>query len=417
MNTPTITRRRRNLLLLLTAAIAVLLVAFNLDLGTIAASDHDDGENDQKARSLNLTDLYVFREVDQNPSASADDLVLIMNTNPRSLARQQYYFSNNARYEFHISRVLGNDEVATGLSEGIVRFEFGPADANGEQTMTITVIRDGDTEVLTSTTSGGMIRTTTLNSEPVINELAIPGTFGSTPMTVFAGLREDPFFFDVEQYFRVRAGAAGIGPAVGFRNPGVDFTIGYNVNAIVVRIPRNFLRSPTATYDIWETVSVKGADGNYSQIERLARPAINEGLILTHAFNNALNSVGPDFEAAALAGRQPQADIAGPIVAEAKATLMAVGNSEERADALIRAFLPDVMRIDTSKPSGYGAELNALGSPIRGRLVTDDVIDITLSVLTDGAITSDNVAFAGPDATGRGHQPLLAQFPYLANPN
>lgn len=52
-------------------------------------SDHDDGEVDTKGRNLNLTDLFVFREIDQNSQASSGDLVLIMNTNPRSLARQQ----------------------------------------------------------------------------------------------------------------------------------------------------------------------------------------------------------------------------------------------------------------------------------------------------------------------------------------
>ncbi|MEL6248319.1 MAG: DUF4331 family protein, partial [Cyanobacteria bacterium J06627_15] len=161
-----------------------------------------------------------------------------------------------------------------------------------------------------------------------------------------------------------------------------------------------------------------GADGEYVQVERLARPAINEGLILTNDFLNALNSVGPDFEAAALAGQQPAADIAGPIVAQAKQTLLAVGNSEERANALLGAFLPDVMRIDTSGPSGYANDLNAKGSPVRGRLLEDDVVDVTLSVLTDGAIPSDNVSFEGtPGNPSQGHDPLESAFPYLALPN
>jgi hypothetical protein len=43
-------------------------------------------------------------------------------------------------------------------------------------------------------------------------------------------------------------------------------------------------------------------------------------------------------------------------------------------------------------------------------------VDQTLSVLTNGAITSDNVSYngAGP---AQGHQPLVPQFPYLALPN
>ncbi len=76
-----------------------------------------------------------------------------------------------------------------------------------------------------------------------------------------------------------------------------------------------------------------------------------------------------------------------------------MGNSEERANSLIGAFLPDVMRIDTSGASGYAKDLNAKGSPVRGRMLGDDVIDITLSVLTDGAIATDNVSYAGTPVT------------------
>ncbi len=101
-----------------------------------------------------------------------------------------------------------------------------------------------------------------------------------------------------------------------------------------------------------------------------------------------------------------------------KNTLLALGNSDERANALIGAFLPDVMRIDTTGASGYGNAMNAQLSPIRGRMLKDDVIDITLSVLTDGAITSDNVSYDGPAGNpAQGHDPLIADFPYLAPAN
>jgi Domain of unknown function (DUF4331) len=377
----------------------------------VQSSDHDDGEVDTKGRNLNLTDLYVFREQDQNPSAAANDLVLIMNTNPRSLARQQYYFSTRARYEFKIARVANKDANPTGNPDAILRFEFGAPDANMQQEVRITTIVDGNT----STATG---RTTPLKSgaQPVINQVSV----GGANLAVFAGLREDPFFFDVEQYFRVRAGALGIGPAVGFRPAGsaIDFAKGYNVNAIAVRVPISLIGGGNAKiFDVWETISV-GAAGKFVQVERLARPAINEGLVVTNDFLNALNSVGPDFEAAALAGQQPAATIAGPIVGEVKKTLLAVGNSDARANALIGAFLPDVMRIDTTGPSGYANDLNAKGSPVRGRLLKDDVVDITLSVVTNGAITTDNVTYEGaPGNPSQGHNPLVSSFPYLALPN
>ncbi len=390
-----------------------LLLGLMVVAGTatfVNASDHDDGETEIKGRNLNLTDLYVFREGDQNPSASSDNLVFIMNTNPRSVARQQYYFSTKARYEFMVSRVSDNDAMATGVPDVTLRFEFQAPDASNQQPYTMTVIEDGNS----STVSG---KTTAIGNQPVVNSADVGGSM----VKVFAGLREDPFFFDVEQFFRVRAGALGIGPAVGFREPSqaVDFAAGYNVNAIAVQIPTALLKgsSDATTFDVWQTIST-GSGKNFTQVERLARPAVNEGLVVTNDFLNTLNSVPPSFEAAALAGQEPAASAAAPVVAEVQKTLMALGNNEARTGALIGAFLPDVMRIDTTAPTGYGSALNALGSPIGGRLLKDDVIDITLSVLTDGEITSDNVSYEGTSGNpSQGHDPLIADFPYLAPAN
>lgn len=376
----------------------------------VNASDHDDGETEIKGRNLNLTDLYVFREGDQNPNASAEDLVFIMNTNPRSVARQQYYFSTKARYEFMVSRVADKDASPTGTPDVTLQFTFGAPNAQGQQSYTMTMIDNGQSTSITG-------QTTALDGDPIVNSATVAGS----PVKVFAGLREDPFFFDVEQFFRVRAGALGIGPAVGFRDPSeaIDFTTGYNVNAIAVQIPIELLKGDTeaTTFDVWQTIST-GSGKSFTQVERLARPAVNEGLVFTNEFLNTLNSVTPAFEAAALAGQQPAAGAAGPIVGEVTRTLKALGNDDERTNALIGAFLPDVMRIDTTVPSGYGAALNAQGSPITGRLLEDDVIDTTLSVLTNGAITSDNVSYEGtPGNPAQGHDPLISDFPYLAPAN
>lgn len=390
------------------SALALLaLAAMVITPRLLVASNHDDGELDLKGRALHTTDFFVFREQDQNPAAGAGDLIFVMNVNPRSLPRQEYAFSTNAQYDIHVTRAMNNDAMPTGKTDAMLRFQFGAPGQDGSQPIKVTAVRDG------VTTAGSMgARTTPLAAAAA--PIVTPVTLGGGTISVFAGLREDPFFFDVEQFFRVRAGALGMGPKVGFREPGYDFTAGYNVLSIAVRVPRAWLAGSTSatTFDAWTTVSSGG-----KQIARLARPAIGEGLLTTTAYQNALNGVGPDFEAAALSGHKPEADAAGPIVAEAKHTLMAFGNDDKRATALLVAFLPDVMRIDTTGPSGYGAALNAKGSPIRGRKITDDVIHVTLSVVTNGAVKTDNVTYAGPNGGGTAHKPLLTSFPYLADPN
>ena len=422
-------RRTPNLLEVNTAVrqrLPIVIIALGLALtllsspGFLVASDHDDGETDTKGRNVNLTDLYAFREIDQNSSAAEPegDLIFVMNTNPRSVARQQYYFSSRAKYEFHVTRVANRNDAASGRKDITIRFDFSDPLGGGQQRIKVSVIndmetKDGDALERRTTDTGAFILTTAINGTPVLNRVDFKGH----KLTVFAGLREDPFFFDVEQFFRVRAGALGIGPGVGFRNPGLDFTAGYNVNAIVVRVPLALLQgtSSATTFDLWETISVGG-----KQVERLAQPAINEGLVVTNAFLNALNAIGPDCEAAALAGIQPCASAAAPILGEAAATLAALGNSSAQIGAIVGAFLPDVLRIDTTGPSGYAAAVNTSGRPIRGRKLMDDVIDITLSVVASNlppALRTDNVTYTGPNLGGSGHKPLLPTFPYLAPPN
>ncbi|HEY9692552.1 MAG TPA: DUF4331 domain-containing protein [Oculatellaceae cyanobacterium] len=392
----------------------------------LRASDHDDGEVDTKGRNLNLTDLFVFREKDQQGGGS-ENLVFIMNTNPRSMPRQQYYFSNRARYEFKVKRVtdnnasLGANDYAT--PDITLRFEFGAPTGTDpsfkRQQIKLTVIRDG--QIVANATSAGTT-TPVRSNTPTVNNVAVAGA----PVSVFAGLREDPFFFDVEQFFRVRAGALGFGPKVGFRTPetAIDDFKDVNVNAIAVRVPMSFLKgsSSATTYDVWETISV-GSGNTFNQVERLARPAVNEGLVVTNEFLNALNMVGPEFEAAALGNQLPpdQQATANAIVGEAKNTLLKLGNTEERANALLGAFLPDVMRIDTTQASNYDVTippscLNTKGSPICGRKLKDDVVDLTLKVLTGNQAATDNVSYEGNNHA-QGHKQLSPNFPYLALPN
>jgi len=236
---------KRKVWMMTAAAVAVGLASW---LGA-RASDHDDGETDTKGRNVNLTDLYTFREGDQTgvPADNAN-LIFIMNSNPRSIARQQYYFSSNARYEFHVSRQSGVNNVATGADDVTLRFEFGAPDANKQQAITVTAIKDG----MTLAGGGATTLTTPIGLGAVSNTVNL----GGTNLTVFAGLREEPFFFDVESFFKTRAaGMVLLKPAA----TAVDGFAGFNVNSIVVRVPKTFLQGVAAeqVFDVWETISVR----------------------------------------------------------------------------------------------------------------------------------------------------------------
>ena len=171
----------------------------------------------------------------------------------------------------------------------------------------------------------------------------------------------------------------------------------------------------------------------YVQVEHLARPGINEALVLSNSSLEGYNATAPSFAGASAA------DVA-TITGEAKTVLQAVyygacllngvvglsastgvhpagaqcaavggaifqennpltgvtltsaakTGAQAYADRVFAQFEPDVMRIDTGiATSGY---LNLCGDPTMpqpllcgGRWLTDDVIDITYDYLIAGA--------------------------------
>jgi hypothetical protein len=403
---------------------------------TASASDHDDGISRVKSRNRNLTDLYAFREDNQTGRAGdAGNLVIIMNSDPRAPGGRQEYFDPSSTYDLHFTQVAAaNKNVApSGIENYILRFIFAAPDSAGRQTFSTSLIHRAAIEA-----GGGDImaaepkaRTTTLeeskNNQLVTNSFR---TKSGAVIDVFAGLREDPFFFDVDQFLKVRAGALGRGPVTSFRtaDKAVDFTVGFNVNTIVARIPISILQNgmDSPIFDVWETISVGG-----KQVERLARPAINEGLIVTNSFLNAFNSIPPSADMSAAAA---------PVRAEAVKSLIAFDKIDGKMDIppakIVGAFLPDVMRIDTrvSVPVGktaYNADTSgSLGMLTAGRKLEDDVMDITLSLLVAGDATgkavTDNVSYTGTRGNpNQGHKKLWQQksalgpamFPFLASPN
>jgi hypothetical protein len=269
----------------LSILVFLALVGTGAAYRTVKASDHDDGENDAKARALNLTDHYVFTEKAQSVNsvllgatgpASGDDtnLVFVQNSNPRSLPGYQYYFSQQARYDINIKRIADKTVNPNRPSADVVlRFDgFGAPDATGAQSYTFHYIKDGADATTTGTTT---VYAASKAGTPVTPTL----TAGGVTFSVFAGLREDPFFFDVNRFFQVRAflidqlvlgpttgisltntcGAAAF-PAGIFNEASCapDFTKGFNVNSLIVMAPRTAFQSGAAetTFDTWSTVSI-----------------------------------------------------------------------------------------------------------------------------------------------------------------
>ena len=147
----------------------------------VEASDHDDGDIDLKGRALNLTDHYAFK--------TGTDLSLIMYVNPRSLPGRQYYLSENARYEFHVTKVNARADATNTTENFIFRVEAGAPTAAGTQPLTLTVLSGGTTVVGTATGTSTAFNASKANT--VTTNTATVGTF--TGLKFFVGQRADGF--------------------------------------------------------------------------------------------------------------------------------------------------------------------------------------------------------------------------------
>ena len=185
---------------------------------------------------------------------------------------------------------------------------------------------------------------------------------------VLVDLFEDPFFFDL----------TGFEDNLNFT--GDDFFAGLDVTAMVLEVPSSELTSGGPNVGVFARTTIGG-----EQFDRMGRPGINTVLIpdgLKDAFNDGVPVNDPDnfFE--------PIAD-----------TIEMLSGDRAYAENLAAVLTPDILTFDTSSTAGF----------LNGRRLQDDVIDIELDLLSDGAVTEDMVD--SNDAI------FLDEFPYLAPPN
>src|SRR6266481_5890842 len=185
----------------------------------------------------------------------------------------------------------------------------------------------------------------------------------------FFGWRSDPFFFDAMGNFNH------------MQFTGDDFFKNKDVCSIVLELPNSELRSNEV--GIWARTVDKTAEG-WVQADRGARPLQTVFL------------VGEEREAY-LSGEPANDDRFISVFAhELEHT---GGYSPEDATGVARKLLPDILSYNPRGPASF---------PYNGRTLTDDVVDVFFSILTNGKVTGDKV---GP------HGDLLDEFPYLGPPH
>jgi hypothetical protein len=334
--------------------VGLLAVAAIAALATIPAlsADHLDAPTVKKDGRIDINDIYVF-----HPGSPQDlgKTVLAMTVNPAAGVISGTTFRPGAKYEFLIDR----DRDAK--PESTIRVQFSAPDGGG-QDYRVHVIRGSDGNVV--------VRGRT---NEVVEEDGV---------RTFAGLRDDPFYFDLASFNGLATGDAFCQMGDG------DFFLGLNTSAIVVEVPTSMLGS--GPVGVWGRTVVDD-----KQVERMGRPAILTVFIPPNPFEAGSTSAGNlEDQFNATKPQKDQARWRGEIVN----SLLALGNSQARADALADVLLPDILTVDLSMATGF----------LNGRNLADDVIDAELNLITDGAITTDCI---DNDST------FLGAFPYLGTPN
>jgi hypothetical protein len=199
----------------------VLLAADHIDAPAVTGPGSTSPAND-------ITDVYAF----QSP-ADNSKMVFVLNTQglmaPAATVAAQ--FGSNVMYELNIDNTGDNVEdlvIQCLVQNGKMRV-YGPVAVGTPGTMS-TVMTSGPTTEVAVTAYGA----------------GTPGIgANSNGIKVFAGPRDDPFFFDLVRFKEIIAGTQ-----TGFRDPGVDTFAGTNVMSIVVEVPKSLLGA-AATINVW----------------------------------------------------------------------------------------------------------------------------------------------------------------------
>jgi hypothetical protein len=313
---------------------------------------------------VDITDHYAFKKPGDHKRT-----VLILNVNPLAPTHANE-FRSDAVYETLV------DTDGDAHPNIAFRYRFTPKQGD-QQFATVTRAElDGKLE------DGHLYgdEKTLVEGAPVSFGAEAIVTKGREDVSFFAGLRSDPFFFDLAGFL------------AGFKFTGSDFFANLNVFGIALEVHDHLLgNNPKIGVWVRTLVPMTLQPDHLTQADQMGRPAINT--VFNHGTEkNVFNLTQPADQRATQNG-------SGKTYLESfEATLQSFGYSPADAENIAEILLPDVLTFDYSSTDGF----------LNGRRLQDDVIDIELNLVTKGALTGDSV---GP------HTDYLSVFPFLGNPH
>jgi hypothetical protein len=188
------------------------------------AADHIDAPAVQGGKS-DITDFYSYQGANTNNLVFVANVQGFLSPNATSSAT----FDENVMVEFNIDNNSDNveDLVIQAIPRNGRMYFFGPV-APGNVGISSTVKTSNPL---------GNVQITPYGSNAIVST--------QSGVSMFAGPRDDPFFFDFSRFTDIIAGNA-----TGFNNPGTDTFAGTNVLSIVVELPKTMLGG-TGTLNTW----------------------------------------------------------------------------------------------------------------------------------------------------------------------
>lgn len=238
-----------------TGALVLTAAAVAFSVARVAVgSDHQDTPEVELSPRLDINDVYMF------PGSTEDRVVMAVTVSSPLTPAQTgaARFDPNALYQIKI------DNTGDRVEDLVLQFIFDDAPGGGGA-QTVNVIGP-----IAPTTTGANNRMA--SATPSLTGQFNTNFGSATAMQVFAGPRDDPFYIDLEQFFKIipdrrpargplslitkSANAFRGGPTPPFE-PGaaVDFLRGFNALAIVVELPEAQVRGAGQNIGIWATVS------------------------------------------------------------------------------------------------------------------------------------------------------------------
>ena len=363
----------------------------------VGAADHLDAPTAKHNPQIDITDLYAFK--------SGAGTTLVLNVNPLTTPgnSKTARFSTNALYELKVD--TNGDAVADIAYR--VKFEDTRKTSDGRVVQTYKIRRATGASARLNQWGGVYLGSGSTTPYQRTNRV----TALSYGVKGFAGVRDDPFFFDLAGFVQFKgellmgnttlgAPGGGAGSLLGGFT-GTDTFAGTNVSSIAIWVPDRLMGGTGRNVGIWAATSLHSLTG-YRQADRMGRPAINtvfNGLhvptssTLNNAEKEAFNHLNPTSD------RQVTTDNVKAVLNTIGAVLTANGATAytpTQVSGIAKVLLPDVLTFKVGNSGGF----------LNGRKLADDVINAEFGLLTNGAVGSDGV-----DANDVG---FSGSFPYLA---